>query len=231
MCPLRRLIGRTVTSEPMGKPISRGAVLNRRHCLSADYPPDRPIPRRLQTYSTLSSIEISDVSNNSNPPASASPRRNFAQLIISGVASSGWLRSLQRRCVRAASSQCTNTMRASAIPAVANPSVMNAKRIWPSNSIGRASRSLAIRSNHSIVIARCHPPPGPDPAPHLATRSSGDGTPMLSNRNTRTCSECCCSILSAIVVLPEPDAPVRMTSPIVATAYVSFKIRGRQYCD
>jgi hypothetical protein len=160
-----------------------------------------------------------DVSNNSKPPASASRRRKLAQFIISALAKSGWLRSLQRRCVRVASSQCTNTMRASAIPAVASPSFTKAKRICPSNRIGRASRSLAIRTNHSIVIARCQPPPDP----HPATRSSGDGTPMLSNRKTRATSGRRRSTLSAIVVLPEPDAPVRMTSPIVASRATTLR--------
>lgn len=199
---------------------------NRRKLLESDHPPDRPIPRRSQTYSTLSSIEMFDVSSNSNPPASASPRRNLAQFIISGLAKSGWLRSLTRRCVRLSSSQCSKTIRASAIPAAASPSVMNDSRIWPSNRTGRASSSLAIRANHSIVIARCHPPPGPDPAPDLAMHSCGDGTPMLSNRNTRASRGYCRSILSAIVVLPEPDAPVRMTSLIAMTSDRSDRARS-----
>lgn len=38
------------------------------------------------------------------------------------------------------------------------------------------------------------------------------GTPTLSNRKTRVRSAWSCAMLSAIVVVPEPDAPVRMTS-------------------
>lgn len=162
-------------------------------------------------YSTLSSIEIFDVSSNSNPPASASPRRKAAQFIISAFANPGWLRSLQRRSVRVSSSQSTKIMQASLIPAIAIPSFMNSSRIWPSNRIGRARDSFAILTNHSMVVARCQPSPDPQPA----IRCSGDGTPMLSKRNTQASGHCS-DMFSAIVVLPEPEAPVRMTIPMFA---------------
>jgi nitrate/nitrite transporter NarK len=73
----------------------------------------------------------------------------------------------------------------------------------------------AIRFIHRSVVALCHA----SPEPHSAIICSTEGTPMLSKKRTVASSGCRALTAWAIVVFPEPDAPVKTTNLIVLSQF------------